>query len=71
MAVDYKIYLHINTDQPGRHKYNQKNIFITRENITYKAEHRPVHALSVRPAVLPYRPAGHGMPPDILVFRGQ
>jgi hypothetical protein len=39
MAVGYKIYLHTNTDQP-EHEINQKNMFMTRKNITYKAEHR-------------------------------
>jgi hypothetical protein len=41
MAVGYKIYLHTNTDQPERHKYEMKSIRKTsRKNITYKAEHR-------------------------------
>jgi hypothetical protein len=42
--VGYKICLHTNTDQPERHKYKMKSIkkkiFMTRKNITYKAEHR-------------------------------
>jgi hypothetical protein len=38
MAVRYKIFLHTNMDQPN--EINQKNIFMTRRNITYKADHR-------------------------------
>jgi hypothetical protein len=38
MAVGYKNYFHFHTDQPERHKYNQKNMFITRKNITYKVD---------------------------------
>jgi hypothetical protein len=43
MAVDYKIYFHTKTDHPERYKYKMesiRNIFMTRKNITYKAEHR-------------------------------
>jgi hypothetical protein len=32
--------LYTNTNQLERHEINQKNIFMTRNNITYKAEHK-------------------------------